>query len=49
MDDPIGGPVRAMLRMLNAGFPRVETMTGPQARTAVAERRVPATKHEHHR
>ncbi|MEB3981765.1 alpha/beta hydrolase [Mycobacterium sp. 663a-19] len=33
--------VRAMLDQLNAGFPRVEEMTGPQARAAVAERRVP--------
>ncbi len=41
MDDPIDGTVQAMLRELNAGFPRVETMTAPQARAAVAERRVP--------
>jgi acetyl esterase/lipase len=34
--------VQAMLRELNAGFPRVETMTGPQARAAVAQRRLPA-------
>jgi acetyl esterase/lipase len=33
--------VQAMLDQLNAGFPRVENMTGPQARAAVAERRVP--------
>jgi acetyl esterase/lipase len=33
--------VRAMLDQLNAGFPRVESMSGPQARTAVAARRVP--------
>ncbi|OBF85374.1 esterase [Mycobacterium sp. 852002-51163_SCH5372311] len=39
MDDA----VQAMLRDLDAGFPRVETMTGPQARAALAERRVPAT------
>ena len=30
-----------MLDQLNAGFPRVENMTGPQARAAVAQRRVP--------
>jgi acetyl esterase/lipase len=41
MDDPIDGVVQAMLSELNAGFPRVETMTGPQARAAVAQRRVP--------
>ncbi len=34
--------VQAMMRVLDAGFPRVEEMTGPQARAAVAERRVPA-------
>ena len=34
-------PVRAMLDQLNTGFPRVENMTGPQARAAVAQRRVP--------
>jgi acetyl esterase len=33
--------VQAMLDQLNAGFPRVETMTGPQARAAVAARRMP--------
>lgn len=33
--------VQAMLDQLNAGFPQVENMTGPQARAAVAERRVP--------
>jgi acetyl esterase/lipase len=33
--------VQAMLDQLNAGFPRVENMTGPEARAAVAERRVP--------
>jgi acetyl esterase/lipase len=33
--------VQAMLDELNAGFPHVENMTGPQARAAVAERRVP--------
>lgn len=41
MDDPLNGTVQAMLDQLNAGFPRVETMTGPQARAAVAERRPP--------
>ncbi|MGD1174163.1 alpha/beta hydrolase [Mycobacterium seoulense] len=40
MDDPFDG-VRAMLRDLDAGFPRVETMTAAQARAAVAERRRP--------
>lgn len=43
MDDVVDGTVRAMLRDLNAGFPRVETMTAAQARTAVAERRLPVT------
>ncbi|WP_085256794.1 alpha/beta hydrolase [Mycobacterium saskatchewanense] len=43
MDDPIGGAVRALLRELDAGFPRIETMTGAQARAAVAQRRVPVT------
>ncbi|WP_232068887.1 alpha/beta hydrolase [Mycobacterium mantenii] len=41
MDDPLHGVVQAMLDQLNAGFPRVEQMTGPQARAAVAERRMP--------
>ncbi|HET9891195.1 MAG TPA: alpha/beta hydrolase, partial [Mycobacterium sp.] len=41
MEDPLNGVVRAMLDQLNAGFPRVENMTGPQARAAVAERRMP--------
>jgi acetyl esterase/lipase len=41
MDDPINGIVQEMLDQLNAGFPRVETMTGPQARAAVAQRRMP--------
>jgi acetyl esterase/lipase len=41
MEDPLGGTVQAMLDQLNTGFPRVETMTGPQARAAVAERRMP--------
>jgi acetyl esterase/lipase len=35
--------VQAMLRELDAGFPRVENMTGAQARAAIAERRLPAT------
>ncbi len=43
MDGPIDAAVQAMLRELNAGFPRVETMTAPSARAAVAERRVPAS------
>ncbi|OCB31761.1 esterase [Mycobacterium malmoense] len=42
MDDPFDG-VRALLRELDAGFPRVETMTADQARAAVAERRQPVT------
>lgn len=33
--------VQAMLRELNAGFPRVETMSAAQARAAVAQRRQP--------
>lgn len=44
MDDPIDGTdgaVRAMLRELEAGFPRVETMSAAAARAAVAQRRVP--------
>ncbi len=40
MDDPFDG-VQAMLRELDAGFPRVETMTAAQARAVVAERRRP--------
>ncbi|MGO8771556.1 alpha/beta hydrolase [Mycobacterium sp.] len=43
MDDPVNGSVQAMLRELNDGFPHVETMTAPEARAAVAERRVPAS------
>lgn len=42
MDEPFDG-VRALLRELDAGFPRVETMTAAQARAAVAERRQPVT------
>lgn len=38
MDDPFDG-VQAMLRELDAAFPRVETMTAAQAREAVAQRR----------
>jgi acetyl esterase/lipase len=34
--------VQAMLHELNAGFPRVETMTAAAARAAVAQRRLPA-------
>lgn len=41
MDDPPNGVVQAMLDQLNAGFPRVERLTGPQARAAVAQRRMP--------
>jgi acetyl esterase/lipase len=36
MDDA----VQAMLRELDAGFPQVQNMTGPQARAALAERRI---------
>lgn len=42
MDDPFDG-VQAMLRELDAGFPRIETMTAAQARAAVAQRRQPPT------
>jgi acetyl esterase/lipase len=38
--------VQAMLHELNAGFPRVETMTAAGARAAVAQRRVPANNTE---
>ncbi|WP_221043050.1 alpha/beta hydrolase [Mycobacterium senriense] len=41
MDDPLNGIVQAMLEALNTGFPRVEHLTGPQARAAVAQRRMP--------
>jgi acetyl esterase/lipase len=41
MDDPLNGTVQAMLDQLTATFPRVENMTGPQARAAVAARRMP--------
>lgn len=41
MVHPFDG-VQAMLQELNAGFPRVETMTAARARAAVAERRQPA-------
>jgi acetyl esterase len=41
MDDPLNDTVQAMLDRLNEGFPRVEQMTGAQARAAVAERRMP--------
>jgi acetyl esterase/lipase len=41
MDSLIDGDVQAMLDRLNEGFPRVEQMTGAQARAAVAERRMP--------
>lgn len=43
MDDVIDGTAQAMLRELNAGLPRVETMTAAQARATVAERLVPVT------
>ena len=46
MDDPLDGTVQAMLRELNAGFPRVEPMTGVAARAAVAQRRMPANNIE---
>lgn len=39
MDDGVA----AMLRMLDAEFPAVEQMSGPQARAAVAARRLPVT------
>ncbi len=42
MEDPVNGTVQAMLRELEAGFPRIETMAAPDARAAIAERRVPA-------
>lgn len=35
--------VADLLEVLNAGFPEVETMSGAQARAAVAERRAPVT------
>jgi acetyl esterase/lipase len=35
--------VRAMLDQLNTSFPDVQNMTGPQARAAVAQRRLPIT------
>src|SRR5271163_995640 len=38
--------VQAMLDQLNDGFPHVENMTGPQARAAVAQRRVPVNNAE---
>lgn len=41
MDDPVNGDVRAMLARLDEGFPRVEELTGAQARAAVAARRMP--------
>jgi acetyl esterase/lipase len=43
MQHLIDGSVRTMLRELNAGFPRVESMTGPEARAAIAQRRLPVT------
>ena len=43
MDDPLNGVVQGLLDQLNAGFPRVENMTGPQARAAVAERCMPVS------
>jgi len=46
MDDALEATVQAMLRELNAGFPRVETMTATAARAAVAQRRVPANNVE---
>ncbi|ORA08436.1 esterase [Mycobacterium arosiense ATCC BAA-1401 = DSM 45069] len=46
MDDPVNGIVAAMLEALNAGFPRVETMTGPRARAAVAQRRLPISNRD---
>ena len=42
MDDA----AQAMLRELDAGFPHVENMTGPQARATMAERRFPAVNRD---
>jgi len=42
-DDPVNGAVAAMLRGLDAGFPRVDTLTATEARATLAERRVPAS------
>jgi acetyl esterase len=41
VDGPIDEAVQATLRVLNADFPRVQTMTAAAARAAVAQRRVP--------
>ncbi|OBF03638.1 esterase [Mycobacterium sp. ACS4054] len=45
MDGPFDG-IQAMLRELDAGFPRIETMTADQARAAVAQRRQPVNNIE---
>ena len=42
MDDPLNGVVQELLDQLNAGFPRVENMTGPQARADTHEGLAPA-------
>jgi acetyl esterase/lipase len=42
LDGPLEG-AQTMLRELDAGFPRVETMTALQARAAIAQRRLPVT------
>lgn len=39
---PIDPEVQSLLEILDAGFPRVETMTGPQARAAIRARLQPA-------
>jgi acetyl esterase/lipase len=46
VDDPVQGNVQEALRQLTAGFPRVETMSGAEARAAVAGRRAPTANIE---
>lgn len=43
---PIDPEVQSMLEILDAGFPRVEEMTGPQARAAVRARHQPVANPE---
>jgi len=43
LDDVLGREVADLLATLDAGFPAVHEMTGPEARAAVDARRVPAT------
>ncbi|BBZ44241.1 alpha/beta hydrolase [Mycobacterium parmense] len=44
MSEPqVDARVRAVLRLLDADFPRVETMTGAAARAEIAKRRMPVT------